>query len=271
MFPAYRSRYLPAMTLARIATLPDKTWAPVLLTIGAIEQHGPHLPVAVDSLLGQVWVTELVKHLAPGASCYVAPPITIGKSNEHVGFPGTLMISKHTLREQILLIARQISAWGFRSLIIVNTHGGNSAIIHSTLREIRAILGLRCAPIGGDYRPDLAEQEGTYGFHAGEYETALLLATAPQHVKMAAASCHYPGRIDDPGELRPEFAPATFSWASQDISPNGVMGDATAATAENGARWRDGIVAAQSAWLANWCAEMRATVASDAGRAPSAR
>ncbi len=257
MFPAYRHRYLPAMTRGRIATLPDKAWAPVLLATGAIEQHGPHLPVAVDSLLGQMWIGELIKHLPPGASCYVAPPITIGKSNEHVGFPGTLMISRDTLREQILLVARQIAAWAFRSLIIVNTHGGNSAVLHSTMREVRAKLGLRCAFIGGDYQPDLSAQESTYGFHAGEYETSLLLATAPRLVTMETALCHYPGHLEDPGELRPECAPATFAWASQDISPSGVMGDATAATAEKGARWRDGLVAARSAWLARWCAEMR--------------
>lgn len=258
MFPAYRQRYLPAMTRARIAALPDKVWAPVLLATGAIEQHGPHLPVAVDSLLGQMWIGELINRLPPGTSCYVAPPITIGKSNEHAGFPGTLTISKDTLRDQILLVARQVSAWGFRSLLILNTHGGNSAVIHTTLREVRARLGLRCAFLGGDYRPDLSEQEATYGFHAGEYETSLLLAAAPHLVAMEATTRHYPGRLDDPGELRPECAPATFAWASQDISPAGVMGDATAATAAKGGLWRDGLAAAQSDWLARWCAQMRA-------------
>lgn len=258
MFPAYRQRYLPAMTRARIDALPDKAWAPVLLTTGAIEQHGPHLPVAVDALLGQMWLGEIVKHLRPGASCYIAPPITIGKSNEHVGFAGTLMISKESLREQLLVVAAQLVTWGFRSLVIVNTHGGNSAVIHTTLREVRAKFGLRCSMIGGSYRPDLSEQEATWGFHAGEYETSLLLATAPRLVRMHEAVCDYPGHVGDPGELRPEFAPATFAWASQDISRSGVMGDAPAATAAKGVRWRDGLVAAQSDWLAAWCAEMRA-------------
>jgi creatinine amidohydrolase len=257
MSPAYRHRYLPAMTRARIASLPDKVWAPVLLATGAIEQHGPHLPVAVDSLLGEMWIEEMIKNLAPGAACYVAPPITVGKSNEHVGFPGTLMISKDTLREQVLLVARQTAAWGFRSLLLVNTHGGNSAVLRTTLREVRERLGLRCAFLGGEYRPDLSEQEATWGFHAGEYETSLLLATAPHLVAMEKALCHYPGRLGDSGELRPEHAPATFAWAAQDISPDGVMGDAPAATVAKGARWRDGLAAAQSAWLARWCAEMR--------------
>ncbi len=262
MFPSYRARYLPAMTARRIAALPDRAWAPVILATGAIEQHGPHLPVAVDSLLGQVWLHELSRRLPAEASCYIAPPITIGKSNEHVGFPGSLILSKDSLREQVLLVARQIAAWGFRSLLLLNTHGGNSAILHTTLREIRADprLGLRCALIGGNYRPDISEQEATWGFHANEVETALLLASAPGLVRMERATCHYPGRLDQPGELRPEFAPATFSWASQDISPSGIMGDAPAADATKGRRWLEGIAAAQAAFVAAWCAEMRARV-----------
>ena len=128
-FPSYRDRYLPAMTLRRIRALPDKAWAPVILATGAIEQHGPHLPVAVDALMGQVWLSLALARLPAGASCYVAPPITIGKSNEHTGFPGTLMISRDTLRSQILAVARQAQAWGFRSIAVINTHGGNVPVL----------------------------------------------------------------------------------------------------------------------------------------------
>ena len=77
-FPRYRSRYLPALTASQIAALPDKAWAPVVIATGAIEQHGPHLPVAVDSFLGQVGVTRAAERLGPEVSFYVAPPITIG-------------------------------------------------------------------------------------------------------------------------------------------------------------------------------------------------
>jgi creatinine amidohydrolase len=239
-FPAYRERYLPAMSAAAIAALPDKAWAPVIIATGAIEQHGPHLPVAVDSFLAQVWLNLLLPRLPSGVSCYVAPPITIGKSNEHVGFPGTLYISKSTLRLQLLAIVRQLHEWGFRELVILNTHGGNSAVIKYTLREIRALYGasgLRIGPIKSDAKIDVSAQESAYGFHANEVETALLLAAAPAHTKIEAAVCHYPSFLGDPGELRPENAPATYSWASQDISPSGIMGDAPAGTAEKGAKW----------------------------------
>jgi len=239
IFPAYRARYLPAMTPRQIAALPDKASAPVIVATGAIEQHGPHLPVAVDSLMAQVWLTRALPLLPAGASCYVAPPITIGKSNEHTGFPGTLFISKDTLRALLLAIARQVHAWGFRRIAVLNTHGGNTAVIAYTLREIGATLGLR----GGLLRPkiemNLPPQETTFGYHANTAETAWLLATAPRLVKMSEAVCEYCGRIEDSSDLRPEMAPATLAWVTADLSKSGIMGDATAATAEKGAAWLD--------------------------------
>jgi creatinine amidohydrolase len=236
-FPSYRSRYLPAMTPAAIAALPDKARAPVILATGAIEQHGPHLPVAVDAFLGQVWVSRLIERLAPGTPCYVAPPITIGKSNEHTGYPGTLILSRDLLRRQVLAIARQLKHWGFRTLAILNTHGGNTSVLAYTLREVRFELGLQADLLRAPVRLPLSPQESAYGFHANQFETAALLALAPQYTHLKAAVRHYPASLDDPGELRPEGAPATFAWASQDLSPSGIMGDAPAATAADGHAW----------------------------------
>lgn len=236
-FPAYRERYLPAMTPGQIAALPDKAWAPVIVATGAIEQHGPHLPVAVDSLMGQVWLTRALARLPAGASCYVAPPITIGKSNEHTGFPGTLTISKETLRALLWAIARQIHTWGFRHLAVLNTHGGNTAVVIYTLREIGASLGLRCGLLAPAFDLDLPPQENAYGYHANTAETAWLLAVAPQFVDLPGAVCEYCGDVNTPGELRPERAPATMAWVTADLSKSGIMGDATVATAAKGAAW----------------------------------
>jgi creatinine amidohydrolase len=256
-FPSYRDRYLPSMTARQIAALPDKEWAPLIVTTGAIEQHGPHLPVAVDSFLAQVWLEYIFKHLTPEISAYTTLPITIGKSNEHVGFPGTLYISKDTLREHLLVLARQAKAWGFRQFIILNTHGGNSAVINYTLREIRTTLGLRADWIRTRTRHEVPPLEAAYGFHANLVETALLLAKAPQYTHQERAVCWYAGKLEDPGELRPEFAPATFSWASQDISPSGIMGDAVSATAEQGQQWHDAQGAGYVDAIARLCEEGR--------------
>lgn len=254
-YPAYRERYLPAMTLAQIAALPDKARTPVIVTTGAIEQHGPHLPVAVDALMGQVWLTRIFAALPADVRALAAPPITVGKSNEHTGFPGTLFISKETLRAQLLALARQLHAWGFRSLLVLNTHGGNTSVLVYVLREIEHTLGLRAGLLRSDARFDLSDQENAFGFHAGELESSWLYAIAPQFCRPETATCSYPARLDDPGELRPEGAPATFAWASQDVSPDGVMGDATAATAGQGARWIEqataGYIAALTAHAAS--------------------
>jgi creatinine amidohydrolase len=252
-FSSYRERYLPAMTLRRIRALPDKSWAPVLLTTGAIEQHGPHLPVAVDALMGQVWLSMALARLPKGASCYVAPPITIGKSNEHTGFPGTLMISRDTLRSQLLAVAHQIHAWGFRTLAVVNTHGGNVPVLVPTLREIRARYGLRAAMLPSRSTSGLSEQEAAFGIHAGEAETSWILAAAPRLADLSRAVCEYPARLDDPGQVRPVAAPALVAWASRDLSKSGVMGDAAAASAEKGERWLDEGAAALAAAISEVC------------------
>jgi creatinine amidohydrolase len=250
-FPSYRDRYLPAMSLRRIAALPDKAWAPVILATGAIEQHGPHMPVAVDALMGQAWLTLALSRLPEGASCYVAPPITIGKSNEHTGFPGTLMITRDTLRAQILAVARQAHAWGFRCLVILNTHGGNVPVVVPTLREIRAQYGMRTGILLSTPVPGLSAQEATFGIHAGEVETSWILAAAGAHVDMSKAVSEYPARLSDPGEVRPVMAPALQSWVSKDVSTSGIMGNAPAATQEKGERWlelgADGYAAAIAA------------------------
>jgi len=258
IFPGYRARYLPAMTAAQIAALPDRAWAPVILPVGAIEQHGPHLPVAVDSFLGQVWVDQLVGRLPPGASCYIAPPITIGKSNEHTGYPGTLSISKETLRAQLLAIARQVHAWGFRTLALLNTHGGNLAVIGYTLREIRALHGLRAGYLASNYTPDVSPQEATFGFHANEVETAWMLAAAAPHVKSGAVADYF-GKLGDTKDLRPERAGATYAWVTQDLSRTGIIGDASAGTAEKGERWIAATADGFAKAVAALCAENRAS------------
>jgi creatinine amidohydrolase len=238
-FPSYRSRYLPAMSAEQIASLPDKAAAPVILAVGAIEQHGPHLPVAVDALIGQVLISLVAGRLPDDCPCYVAPPITIGKSNEHIGFPGTLSISKGTLRELLLAIARQISAWGFRHVAVLNTHGGNVAVLIPTLREFEAKFGLRPRLLKPPPVPDLSAREAAFGIHAGEVETSWVLAAAPALVKMECAGRAFFADVSEHGHIRPVAAPVTRAWATRDLSASGILGDATAATAENGWRWLD--------------------------------
>jgi len=257
----YRSRYLPSMSRAEIAALPDKAWAPVILALGAIEQHGPHLPVAVDAFMGEALLTLALPRLPPDASCYIAPPITIGKSNEHVGFPGTLSISKQTLRAQLLAVAQQIHHWGFRSLYILHTHGGNLAVTGYTLREIESKLGLKAENLRTEGPVVVSAQEQFFGYHANEVETAWLLALAERFVRPELAVRDYAGSIDDPGELRAERTAATFSWVSQDLSESGIMGDAPAGTREKGLQWLPLFAQAYADAIAKICREAKLKLA----------
>jgi creatinine amidohydrolase len=238
-FSSYRYYYLPALTRAQLAAIPAKDQALVVLPTAAIEQHGPHLPVGVDAILGQALLSAAVPKIAGRAPIYIAPPITYGKSNEHVGFPGTVTLSARTLRRLVLALATQLRDLGFRRLAIFNTHGGNSTVLATTVRELRETLDLDATILRHGFKPDVSAQEAAWGFHADEWETSLMLACAPGLVRMKQAVCEYPARLVDPGELRPGNGPATFAWLTSDISKSGVMGDAAKATAEKGRRWLD--------------------------------
>lgn len=237
--PGVRPRELTALTASQLAAVPDKARALVIIPTGAVEQHGHHLPLGTDALLGRLWLQYALPRLAPQAPVYVAPALVYGKSTEHLGFPGTLTLSARTLRRQLLAIAGHLKSLGFRQIAVLNTHGGNSALLVATLREIQTSLDLRAGMLSGYYRPVQTAQESAFGFHAGEWETSLMLAGSPDLVRMDRAVCEYPATIDAPGSLRPENSAAVAAWKTSDLSQSGVMGDATLGTAQKGARWLD--------------------------------
>ena len=232
-----RNRYLPAFTAKQIGEIqnPENVW--IVIPVGAIEQHGPHLPVGVDSLIGQATCDALSAELPPDFRFLFAPPITYGKSNEHVGFPGTVSLTAKTLRRLAVGIVHQLHHLGFRRFAMLNTHGGNSSVLVYTIRELQALPDVHVGMLKVPSTEELSAQEAAWGFHAGEWETCIMLEIAPALVAMDRAVKHYPASINDPGRLRPENAPAIFSWVTRDIAPKGVMGDATAATAQKGKRW----------------------------------
>jgi len=170
------------------------------------------------------------------------PPICYGKSNEHIGFPGTLSVSAATFMAVLRDLGASLVASGFKKLAIYNTHGGNASLVDVMARDLRAEFGLRTFALygsGGISFEGVSEQEKAYGFHAGEIETAFLLSAVPEFVDTAAYTVNYIAEVDRPDLLRPEDAPATFAWLTRDIAASGVMGDPRPATAENGLRWVD--------------------------------
>jgi len=227
------------LTWKQVEAIP-KDEALLVLPTAAIEQHGHHLPLATDTLINNLLLGKALAKLPPDAPIYALPPICYGKSNEHLGFPGTLSVSSSTFQAVVRDLGASIAASGFRKLVLYNTHGGNSSLVDVLARDLRAEFDLRTFCLFGSAGASftgLSKQERTYGFHAGEIETAFLLSATPELVHTSEYTVNYIADIDNPDLLLPENAPATFAWLTRDIAPSGVMGDPRPSTAENGARW----------------------------------
>jgi creatinine amidohydrolase len=235
------ARNFAYLTWKQVDALPRESTLLVLPT-AAIEQHGHHLPLATDTLINNLLLGHALGKLPPALPVYALPPVHYGKSNEHMGFAGTLSVSATTFMAVLRDLGASLASAKFQRLVLYNTHGGNASLIEVMARDLRAEFGLRTFVLhgsGGATFEGLGEQERAYGFHAGEVETALLLAALPQLVDRSAYTVNYVADAAKPELLRPENAPATFAWLTRDLAASGVMGDPRPATAENGARWLD--------------------------------
>ena len=230
-------RHIARMTSPEVAALPKEHGA-LVLPIGAIEQHGPHLSVDTDLLFSEALLDRALAQLPDETPVWRLPALPISKSNEHVGYAGTFWLSAATLTAVIMDIARSAVASGFTRFVLWNCHGGNRALLESIARDVRAETGLLVfsffppALVADPVEPPAPE--GTLGIHAGDWETSLMLALAPERVRMDKLGVFYPVLPDVPVDL--EFSGATFAWLTRDLSANGLFGDARLASAERGER-----------------------------------
>ena len=222
----------------QVDALPRESTLLVLPT-AAIEQHGHHLPLATDTLINDLILGKALALIPEELPIYALPPVCYGKSNEHIGFPGTMSVSAQTFLAVVRDLGASIAASGFNKVVLYNTHGGNSSLVDVLARDLRAEFGLRTFSLFGSPAnfEGVSPQERAYGFHAGEIETAFLLHATPELVHPEEYTANYIARVDQPELLKPEGSAANFAWLTKDIAPSGVMGDPSPATAENGECW----------------------------------
>lgn len=244
--PIPEERYLPYLTTTDIEGLP-KADAAVILPVASIEQHGPHLPIVSDTLIGQVLLGRALERAPQNARLWVLPPLVYGKSNEHRAFPGTFTLSASTLSAVIHDIADGVARSGFRRLVLLNSHGGNPGVLSHVARDVREKTGLMVFPLTvflmGLPDEEHDDDEARWGTHAGEWETSLLLHLAPELVRTERAeSLGQLPKMADGIEHLTLRGPVTFAWLSQDVSTTGVMGDPRKSTPERGRGTADLIV-----------------------------
>ena len=243
-------------------TLPSRFWADLctrdfaqldpartiaVLPVAATEQHGPHLPLSVDSVLADGIVAASLPHLAPELSVLFLPTQAVGLSPEHARFPGTLTLRAETVLRLWTDIGESVAAAGVRKLLLFNSHGGQVSVLDLVARDLRARLNLlvySCSwfnlPLhdaqGQDLNALFSAEEHRFGIHGGEIETSMMLALAPQRVQMDQAR-HFASTAQARAQQFPILGnghSAKLGWQTQDYHPAGAVGNAAAATAAKG-------------------------------------
>jgi creatinine amidohydrolase len=227
------------MTFEDFAAADAARWIAVL-PVAAVEQHGPHLPVGTDTHIAQGYLARVHDLLPADLPVTFLPIQSIGTSDEHRAYPGTLTLAPDTLVRMLGDIGASVHRAGVRKLVIANSHGGNVAAINLVAVDLRVRLGMLCVTCSWSHLgyPDglFAAPERLHGIHAGDIETSMMLAARPDAVRVdrladfpsAAAAMERQFKW-----LRPDH-PVGFGWMTQDLNPSGAVGDATAATLAKG-------------------------------------
>lgn len=196
----------------------------VLVPVGSVEQHGPHLPLDSDTVIADAVTREVAAEL-PNA--WVAPPLSYGASGEHQAFPGTSSIGSEALHHVVVELVRSMRRWA-RRIVLVNGHGGNVPALTAAVDQLRAehhdVAWIPCA------------LQDTADAHAGRTETSLMLHLRPATVRLDQAEA---------GNTAPiaQLMPYLVAGGVRSVSLNGVLGDPTGASAEEGRRLFTDIVA----------------------------
>lgn len=218
-----------------------------VLPVAATEQHGPHLPLRVDTALVDGVVAAAVPHIPAEVPAVFLPTQAVGFSPEHARFPGTLTFKAETVIRLWTELGESVAATGVKKLVLLNSHGGQVGLLDVVARDLRARLGLLVysvnwfglpltGPAGEDVNALFSAHEHRFGIHAGEIETSMMLALAPNQVVMAQAQ-NFASTSEDRAQrfaILGNGKSAKLAWQIQDYNAAGAVGNAAAATAEKG-------------------------------------
>jgi creatinine amidohydrolase len=229
------------MTWQDIAGAGEATgrWIAVL-PLAAVEQHGPHLPLGVDTFIAQAYLAKVRDNLPRGLPATFLPVQAIGVSVEHIAYAGTLTVSPATAIAAWTEIGESLARAGLRKLVLVTSHGGNVAAMELVARDLRARLGMLAVTVGwhrfGYPDQTFSNEEKRHGIHGGDIETSMMLAARADAVRMEQAPKAIPATVEMAQEFKwlGAYRPAGFAWLTQDLHPSGAVGDATLANATKG-------------------------------------
>jgi creatinine amidohydrolase len=211
-----------------------------VLPLAATEQHGPHLPLATDVMIADAYlarVRELLPENIPATFLAVQP---VGISTEHTDFPGTQTLSNEAALKSWMALGESVARAGVRKLVIVTSHGGNSAAMMLVAQDLRAQHGMLAVTTSwsrfGAPQGLFSAEELRHGVHGGAVETSIMLARYREHVRTEAIADFRSNAIAMEKEFRwlSTQRPAPFAWQAQDLHPSGAVGDATQASADKG-------------------------------------
>ena len=230
------SRSLEDLTGPEIADAisPDSI---LLLPVGAVEQHGPHLPLSVDHVIAHESATAVTNQCGEAFDVWQLPTLSISKSNEHAWSPGTMWLSVETMLAVLCDIGRCVAATGANRLVLLNAHGGNTTTMATALREIRLRFDLKTFLVHpllpADHGGVSSEDELGMGIHGGLDETSIFMHLRPDEVQLEKAERRIPEALANNRHVK-FGGSVSFGWTSQDFFDDGYIGDPRDASAELG-------------------------------------
>lgn len=229
---------------AAIASTDAARWIAVL-PLAATEQHGPHLPLETDVMIGEAYLARVRELLPSGIPVTFLPLQPVGISTEHIHYPGTLTLPTEEALRSWMALGKSVADAGIRKLVMVTSHGGNSAAMSLVAQDLRASRGLLAVTTSwsrfGVPEGLFPAEELRHGIHGGAVETSIMLARYPQAVRKEAIADFRPSSIAMEQQYRwlSAHRPVPFAWQAQDLHPSGAAGDATLASAGKGERLLD--------------------------------